>query len=85
MNDSTGTRLLRKPFGDVQRDAAVQDLSRSLGAWHLVFFGVGCIIGSGIFVLTGNAAANFAGRPAAVRERCCGSSGRSVFQSKPII
>ena len=61
MNDSTGTRLLRKPFGDVQRDAAVQDLSRSLGAWHLVFFGVGCIIGSGIFVLTGNAAANFAG------------------------
>jgi APA family basic amino acid/polyamine antiporter len=61
MNDSTGTGLLRKPFGDVQRDAAVQDLSRSLGAWHLVFFGVGCIIGSGIFVLTGNAAANFAG------------------------
>lgn len=61
MNDVTSNGLLRKPFGDVQRDSATQDLNRSLGPLHLVFFGVGCIIGSGIFVLTGNAAANFAG------------------------
>jgi basic amino acid/polyamine antiporter, APA family len=37
------------------------DLKRTLGPWNLVALGVGAIIGTGIFVLTGTAAANYAG------------------------
>src|SRR5579872_7126535 len=37
------------------------DLKRALGPWHLISLGIGCIIGAGIFVLTGHAAAGFAG------------------------
>jgi len=36
-------------------------LPRSLGLWHLFALGIGAIIGTGIFVLTGTAAANYAG------------------------
>ncbi|HXS05750.1 MAG TPA: amino acid permease [Rhizomicrobium sp.] len=38
-----------------------RDLKRSLGPIHLISLGIGCIIGAGIFVLTGQAAATFAG------------------------
>ena len=34
---------------------------RTLTAWDLINLGIGCIIGTGIFVLTGLAAANYAG------------------------
>lgn len=37
------------------------NLKRSLGLWELVFIGVGGIIGAGIFVITGQAAAAYAG------------------------
>ena len=37
------------------------DLKRSLGPIHLIALGIGCIIGAGIFVLTGQAAATYAG------------------------
>ena len=40
-------------------------LKRALGPWHLISLGIGCIIGAGIFVLTGHAAAGYAG-PAVV-------------------
>src|SRR5688500_18409964 len=40
-------------------------LRRALGAWNLTLLGIGAIIGAGIFVLTGTAAANYAG-PAVV-------------------
>jgi APA family basic amino acid/polyamine antiporter len=36
-------------------------LKRVLGPWHLVFLGVGAIVGAGIFVITGHAAAQYAG------------------------
>ena len=36
-------------------------LVRTLGAWDLINLGIGCIIGTGIFVLTGIAASNYAG------------------------
>ena len=36
-------------------------LHRALGAWHLTFLGIGAVIGAGIFVLTGVAAAKYAG------------------------
>jgi basic amino acid/polyamine antiporter, APA family len=40
-------------------------LKRALGAWNLTLLGIGAIIGAGIFVLTGQAAATYAG-PAVV-------------------
>jgi len=43
---------------EVARD---QSLKRALGPVNLVFLGIGAIIGAGIFVLTGQAAANYAG------------------------
>ena len=36
-------------------------LKRALSARHLVLLGIGAVIGAGIFVMTGNAAANYAG------------------------
>ena len=37
------------------------DLKRALGPMHLILLGIGGIIGAGIFVLTGHAAAGYAG------------------------
>jgi basic amino acid/polyamine antiporter, APA family len=57
-----GNRLfIRKSIDQVQRESHTQGLKRTLGAWNLVLLGIGCIIGAGIYVMTGNAAANFAG------------------------
>ncbi|MGD9599287.1 MAG: amino acid permease [Steroidobacteraceae bacterium] len=53
--------FIRKSVEQVQREAVAQSLNRTLGPVHLVLLGVGAIVGSGIFVLTGTAAANFAG------------------------
>jgi basic amino acid/polyamine antiporter, APA family len=41
------------------------ELQRSLGPVNLILLGVGCIIGAGVYVMTGVAAANYAG-PAVV-------------------
>jgi len=61
-----GNRLfVKKSVEQVQRESAQHHLKRSLGKWNLLFLGIGCIIGAGIYVMTGNAAANFAG-PAVV-------------------
>lgn len=51
----------RKSVAMVQEETRTSELKRSLGAWNLVFLGIGCIIGAGIFVRTGNAAALHAG------------------------
>jgi APA family basic amino acid/polyamine antiporter len=53
--------LARKTVEMVQEETRTSELKRSLGAWNLVFLGIGCIIGAGIFVRTGNAAALHAG------------------------
>lgn len=53
--------LVRKPLDVIQAESESKDLKRSLTALNLVSLGIGCIIGAGIFVLTGNAAANHAG------------------------
>src|SRR5215831_16146526 len=37
------------------------ELVRALGPWQLIALGIGAIIGTGIFVLTGHAAASYAG------------------------
>jgi APA family basic amino acid/polyamine antiporter len=54
----------RKSIDDLQADAFADGehgLKRSLGPWNLVSLGIGAIIGTGIFVLTGTAAAQHAG------------------------
>ena len=53
--------LLRKTVEQVQRETAHSELKRTLGPWNLLFLGIGCIIGAGIFVRTGSAAALHAG------------------------
>jgi APA family basic amino acid/polyamine antiporter len=56
-----GRIFLRKTVAQVQHETETSELKRSLGPWNLVFLGIGCIIGAGIFVRTGNAAALHAG------------------------
>jgi basic amino acid/polyamine antiporter, APA family len=52
----------RKDVSTLQADVATdQSLKRALGPVNLVTLGIGAIIGAGIFVLTGQAAANYAG------------------------
>ncbi|HEY5409185.1 MAG TPA: amino acid permease [Caulobacteraceae bacterium] len=51
----------RKSVEQIQAEHEHGELKRSLGALNLVLLGIGCIIGTGIFVLTGRAAAEFAG------------------------
>lgn len=57
--------LIKKSIEQIQYESEHQHLKRTLGPTNLVFLGIGCIIGAGIYVMTGNAAANFAG-PAVV-------------------
>jgi APA family basic amino acid/polyamine antiporter len=58
-----GQLFARKPIEQLMREAgdAEHGLRRTLRAIDLVMIGVGGIIGAGIFVLTGQAAANYAG------------------------
>jgi APA family basic amino acid/polyamine antiporter len=52
----------RKDVSALQAEVATdQSLKRALGPVNLVTLGIGAIIGAGIFVLTGQAAANYAG------------------------
>ena len=51
----------RKPIQQILADSQRSELKRSLTAKSLVSLGIGAIIGAGIFVMTGNAAANYAG------------------------
>jgi APA family basic amino acid/polyamine antiporter len=53
------TKSLEQLVGDVEHGGKA--LKRSLSAWDLTLLGIGAIIGTGIFVLTGTAAANQAG------------------------
>jgi APA family basic amino acid/polyamine antiporter len=64
--------LIRKPIALLKAEAEETEvqalvthggvpLKRTLSAWSLVSLGIGCIIGAGIFVLTGHAAATNAG------------------------
>src|SRR5688500_20394415 len=56
--------LTRKSSDELQQDATAEghhSLRRALGPLNLVTLGIGAIIGAGIFVLTGTAAAQHAG------------------------
>jgi APA family basic amino acid/polyamine antiporter len=58
---SLGDIFARKSVEQMHDEHAHGELKKSLGAVNLVLLGIGCIIGTGIFVLTGRAAAQFAG------------------------
>ena len=51
----------RKSVGQIQAEYHHGELKRSLGPVNLILLGIGCIIGAGIFVRTGSAAALHAG------------------------
>ncbi|WP_371369599.1 putative amino acid permease YhdG [Sporomusa rhizae] len=53
--------LRTKSIGLLRENAEKNGLRKSLGASDLILLGIGCIIGTGIFVLTGVAAAKYAG------------------------
>src|SRR5213082_1741052 len=56
--------LATKPLDALMKEAGEvgeHSLKRALGATNLVTLGIGAIIGAGIFVVTGSAAAEFAG------------------------
>jgi len=59
MDGSGYTR--RKSVEQLMQGADESTLDRALGPWHLIALGVGAIIGAGIFVITGTAAAQYAG------------------------
>lgn len=56
-----GRIFRRKSVAQIHAEHEHGELKRSLGALNLVLLGIGCIIGTGIFVLTGHAAAEWAG------------------------
>src|SRR5437868_4020982 len=56
--------LAKKPLGMIMNEASEtgeHSLKRALGATNLISLGIGAIIGTGIFVLTGAASAQYAG------------------------
>jgi len=53
--------LATKPFEHIDTEQRESKLKRVLGPWQLTLLGVGCTIGTGIFVLTGLEAARHAG------------------------
>ena len=59
---SSNSIFARKRLESLQAEAeGGQRLHRALGPWSLTAMGIGCIIGAGIFVMTGRAAALDAG------------------------
>jgi APA family basic amino acid/polyamine antiporter len=57
--------FLKKSIESVRQEADQTGLRKSLGPVQLVLLGIGCIVGAGVYVMTGTAAANYAG-PAVV-------------------
>ena len=56
--------LATKPLDQLMKEASEESqhsLKRALGPVNLITLGIGAIIGAGIFVLTGAAAAQYAG------------------------
>ncbi len=65
MSSTRNMLLVRKSLESVRRDAETTGLRRTLGPVQLILIGIGCIIGAGVYVMTGTASSNYAG-PAVV-------------------
>ena len=57
----TGRFRLRKSLAQIEAETNTHGLKRSLGALNLTMLGIGSTIGAGIYVMTGTAAATYAG------------------------
>lgn len=71
--------MVKKSIAAIQAESQKGELKRTLSALNLVSLGIGCIIGAGIFVMTGQAAAQYAG-PAimisfVIAGLCCAFAG----------
>ena len=55
------TLFLKKSISQIQQETGTSELKRSLTALNLVSLGIGCIVGAGIFSLTGEQTAVYAG------------------------
>jgi Amino acid permease len=53
--------MTRKSVAAIIKEAGEHTLGKTLGPLSITALGIGCIIGAGIFVLTGTAAAHYAG------------------------
>ncbi len=53
--------IVKKSIAAIQAESQQGELKRTLSAMNLISLGIGCIIGAGIFVMTGQAAAQYAG------------------------
>ena len=51
----------RKTFESVKEIGASSGLSKTLGAFDLILLGLGAMIGTGVFVITGMVAAKYSG------------------------
>ncbi len=51
----------KKSFASIKQDGEKTNLNKSFNAFDLVLLGLGAIIGTGVFVLTGSVAASYAG------------------------
>lgn len=51
----------KKPINDLSLDNNDKALKRSIGPINLIIMGLGCIIGAGIFIVTGVASAHYSG------------------------
>lgn len=60
---SKGSLFTKKPMSVLKEEASgsAHGLKRTLGKYNLIALGIGAIIGAGIFVLTGQAAAQYSG------------------------
>ena len=71
--------MVKKSIASIQAESQKGELKRTLSALNLISLGIGCIIGAGIFVMTGRAAAEYAG-PAimisfVIAGLCCAFAG----------
>jgi APA family basic amino acid/polyamine antiporter len=71
--------MVKKSIASIQAESQKGELKRTLSALNLISLGIGCIIGAGIFVMTGQAAAQYAG-PAimisfVIAGLCCAFAG----------
>ncbi|MEP1447265.1 MAG: amino acid permease [Paraglaciecola sp.] len=61
MPNNVSSLLIKKNLVDIQSSLQGHGLKKTLGPFQLILIGLGCIIGAGVYVMTGTAAAQYAG------------------------